>query len=241
MWRIAERRAAMSVRSHSMKSGAWIALAGRVSTSFAALNTSLSMKATREPCAAKCSTMDAPIPEAPPVIRTTLSSRLGYRAYLPLFNMRWLPRPYLGLVLQATFHAKFNEARKQLVQLDHRMHEPRHHHFPFVFQISFQRGFCNPLRADAANRFRTDHFVIFAFDRIDTELGAHVTRANGKYVNPRASQFDTCGFSDGIHGEFRAAINGVKRQRDMSGNARDVDQGSPALLLHDGDNCLHPF
>ena len=42
----------------------------------------MSTKATREPWAQKCSTIEAPMPLAPPVTRTTRSRRLGYVAYV---------------------------------------------------------------------------------------------------------------------------------------------------------------
>src|SRR5476651_1043349 len=41
---------------------------------------SMSTKPTFDPCAAKCWTMAAPIPEPPPETKTDLSLRLGYEA-----------------------------------------------------------------------------------------------------------------------------------------------------------------
>src|SRR5471032_1988821 len=41
---------------------------------------SISTKATFDPCAEKCSTIAAPMPEPPPETKTDLSLRLGYEA-----------------------------------------------------------------------------------------------------------------------------------------------------------------
>jgi len=41
---------------------------------------SMSTKPTFEPCAAKCSTIDAPMPEPPPEMKTERSFRLGKEA-----------------------------------------------------------------------------------------------------------------------------------------------------------------
>src|SRR5476649_1490856 len=41
---------------------------------------SISTKPTFDPCAAKCSTIAAPMPEPPPETKTDLSLRLGYEA-----------------------------------------------------------------------------------------------------------------------------------------------------------------
>jgi len=73
---IAWRSASMSVRSHDRNSGAWRTCARR-SASAAPAAASRSTNATRAPCSAKCSTNDAPMPVAPPVISTARSSRLG--------------------------------------------------------------------------------------------------------------------------------------------------------------------
>src|SRR5689334_13786727 len=55
-------------------------LGDRFAFSLAAHRSSTSTSATFAPWRANCSTIDAPIPEAPPVIRTTRSRRLGYWA-----------------------------------------------------------------------------------------------------------------------------------------------------------------
>src|SRR5690348_15854885 len=86
------RKVAMSVRSHFRNKEACFEPL-LVSINWVAADSSRSRKATREPCAAKCSTIDAPIPVAPPVIKTTLSCKLGYCAYLPVFDLRMSPLP----------------------------------------------------------------------------------------------------------------------------------------------------
>src|SRR5262249_34755664 len=72
----------MSRRSHDTNSGRSRPVAAIASWRCAAAARSMSTKATFEPWAQKCSTMDAPMPLAPPVTRTTRSRKLGYVAYV---------------------------------------------------------------------------------------------------------------------------------------------------------------
>src|SRR6185369_2181140 len=76
----AARRAAISRRSHGMKSGAGIPRPPRRAASASEASRRMSTKATRARCAHRCSTMEAPMPLPPPVTKTTRSSRLGYDA-----------------------------------------------------------------------------------------------------------------------------------------------------------------
>ena len=62
-----------------MKSGGWPDAASLAASAFDA-STWMSTKATLAFCSTKASTVAAPIPVPPPVTKTTLSSRDGYRA-----------------------------------------------------------------------------------------------------------------------------------------------------------------
>jgi hypothetical protein len=58
------------------KGGAWPSFASRATSARLAAS-SMSMKATLDFCPAKASTMAAPIPDPPPVMKTPRPSRLG--------------------------------------------------------------------------------------------------------------------------------------------------------------------
>ena len=69
--------ASMSVMSHAMNSGAGSPLPAIAFTSASDASRAISTKATFDPCAQKCSTIDAPMPLPPPVMKTARSFRLG--------------------------------------------------------------------------------------------------------------------------------------------------------------------
>ena len=68
--------AAMSVRSQCSKWTFWRLRLMRATSAFDSFSL-MSMKATFDPWAAKCSTMDSPMPDPPPVTRTVRPLRLG--------------------------------------------------------------------------------------------------------------------------------------------------------------------
>src|SRR5271157_230219 len=70
----------MSVRSQRRNSGGQEQSVERCFTNSSEHSAAISRKATFAPCRANCSTMEAPMPEPPPVINTTRSCRLGYEA-----------------------------------------------------------------------------------------------------------------------------------------------------------------
>jgi hypothetical protein len=77
---IAASSFAMSVMSACTNSGGVFAPGVNRLTSASAFGTSMSTKPTRAPCATNCSTSVSPMPVEPPVINTTRSTKLGYRA-----------------------------------------------------------------------------------------------------------------------------------------------------------------
>ena len=64
------------VKSHNLKRGTFLEFIYFL-TNLLPFFSSLSKKATFEPCCRKFSTIDSPIPDAPPVIITTLSFNEG--------------------------------------------------------------------------------------------------------------------------------------------------------------------
>ena len=72
----------ISLRSHFIKDGTDNFLLAHVLTNFSDSSTFISTKKTLLCCSQKCSTIDAPIPEPPPVINTTLFSKSKYFTFI---------------------------------------------------------------------------------------------------------------------------------------------------------------
>src|SRR6185437_8055952 len=112
---------------------------------------------------------EAPMPEAPPVMRTVLSWRLGYRANVSLLAISLLLN-VLRPILQVSLHGVFHQPREQLVELDHGVHEAGHDHFPLILEIPLQRSLRHAFDGDAARGFRAHGLVVLAFDRVGSEV-----------------------------------------------------------------------
>src|ERR1035437_3890157 len=54
-----------------------------------------------------------------------------------------------------------------------------------------------------------------------------------------APQFQAGGLPEGVHGELTARISGTEGQGNVSGNARNIDDGAAAFFLHRGNDGLH--
>src|SRR3954447_6396060 len=119
------------------------------------------------------------------------------------------------------------------------MHRPWDDYFPLLLQISFQRSAGDTLRGDAANFRRPYRFRLGAFDGILPECSAHISRTDRQDVNVIFTQFDCSRFPDRIQRELAGAVNGVERKWNVSGNARDVNDGAAALPAHYRDHSVH--
>ncbi len=58
-------------------------------------------------------------------------------------------------------------------------------------------------------------------------------------MDSRTLEFHVCRFAKSIHSELGRAVDGMKRKRNVTGNARDIDDRSRTLLLHHGQCGLH--
>src|SRR5215467_3721723 len=151
------------------------------------------------------------------------------------------PRSWCSELLRHPHHAPLYQSWKQLIQLDHRMHRPWHHHFTLPLQIAVDHRTRNPLGADSSGRLRPNLLKFVSLNGIDPEICPHIPRTHGHDVNARIRQLDPRSFADGIQRKFRSTINGLKGQRDMTSNARNIDNRSRALLPHDRNHRLHSF
>src|SRR5262245_27684356 len=89
---MADRSAVMSVTSHGKNEGVCALTPLSSRTSASPPWRSISRKLTRLACAANALTIDAPIPLAPPEIKTWRSRKLGYVAYsCVIFSISFLP------------------------------------------------------------------------------------------------------------------------------------------------------
>src|SRR5581483_3130522 len=96
-------------------------------------------------------------------------------------------------------------------------------HFPFAFQITFERGARHPLGGDSALRLRPDTLRFATLDGIGRKVRPHVAGTYRHDMDVGIEQLDPRRFSDGIHGKLRRAVGSMIRKWDVSGNTGDVD------------------
>src|SRR5450631_142789 len=142
-----------------------------------------------------------------------------------------------GRIPHGLRHYPLDQSWKQLVQLYGWNHGPGYDHLTLLFAIAAIGRLCYSLSRDAAHGLRTD-VALTVGHHVCAEFGAHITGTDGKHVDVIAFQFKSGAFADRIHGELAGRVQGHERHRNVSGNARDVDDCPATFFAHCWRHCL---